>query len=459
MPIKDISENQDLEFKREWNNKCLEEICGMANAKGGLLYVGVEKNGEISGFSRSVADKLMDEIPLTIHNKLKIIPLVYMHQEGEKFYIEIEVEPADQPISLDESHFKRSGPVNLKLTGQILNDFIFNKGSEPRSWDSTIQRGATLDDIDMDTVEIFKKDAYELDRLTVPRNASLEVLLEHLRLYSDKGLTRAAIILFGKDYIKHYKDAYIMIGRFGDNEGQMYFHETCKGNLIQNITDSMKILKKNILIRPMIFGEIKRKEPLEYPEPALREMIINALVHRDYHVTERILIRVMNHCITVFSPGGLVPELTIEKLNEKPISKRRNPLIAEACYMGGYIEQFGHGITKIKNACVEADLLNPKFNEVNGGFHVELQHNISIRKSKSDKSKPQKTQLRNTRNEISVLGIISKNQNVTISEISTLTNLSRSGVNKIIRSLKDHGFIQREGSNKKGSWKVFHKSK
>jgi len=105
----------------------------------------------------------------------------------------------------------------------------------------------------------------------------------------------------------------------------------------------MEILKNNYLVFPIRYESLQRIEELEYPEPALREAILNAIVHKDYKGST-IQFGVYDNKLILWNPGTLPDELNIEMLKVKHPSHPRNKNIAEVFFKAGYIEARGRGI-------------------------------------------------------------------------------------------------------------------
>ena len=141
--------------------------------------------------------------------------------------------------------------------------------------------------------------------------------------------------------------------------------------MIQMHKDALEQLEKKFLIKPIRFEGVQRIEELEYPVDALREMLLNALVHRNY-LGSMTQMKVYNDRLTLWNAGGLPVELTIDKLFETHESFPRNPLIADVCYKAGYIDSWGRGVEKIADACKEAGLPAPHIFERSGGMVVEF---------------------------------------------------------------------------------------
>lgn len=184
------------------------------------------------------------------------------------------------PISLRGSYYWRSGSVKQELKGHALTEFLLKKMG--RTWDRVVEEKATLDDIDDTTIEQFKKEAVTAGRLPDISGLSTKELLKKLHLLTEEGLTNAAIVFFGKDPSAFYPNLFVKIGRFGLNMVDMRFQEVCEGNLFQLLRSVMEQLERKFLIKPIRFEGLRRIEELEYPVPALREMLLNALVHRNY---------------------------------------------------------------------------------------------------------------------------------------------------------------------------------
>ena len=130
-------------------------------------------------------------------------------------------------------------------------------------------------------------------------------------------------------------------------------------------------LNHKFLIRPIEFEGMHRIEKGEYPVAAIREMLLNALVHRNY-MGAPIQIRVYDDKISIWNEGTLPDGLTLEALKRSHSSRPRNPIIADVCFRGGYIDAWGRGTIKIIDTCKQAVLPEPEMKELDGGFIITL---------------------------------------------------------------------------------------
>jgi ATP-dependent DNA helicase RecG len=273
-----MPEQQNIEYKSSWHDDYLKWICGFANAQGGQICIGKDDAGTVVG----VEDykKLMDEIPNKIKNLMGISAEVNLLQDRGKHFIEIIVQHYSVPISLRGRYYYRSGSVKQELTGTALNEFLLKRSGH--TWDDVIEPKATFRDIDENSFHSYLIMAKEKGRLPDIEKLTIEDIFEKLRLTENGQLKRAAIILFGKDTGRFYPNAFVKIGRFAKDDADLRFQEVAEGNIIMLLNNVLSQLNHKFLIRPIEFEGMYRIEKGEYPVPALREMLLNALVHRNY---------------------------------------------------------------------------------------------------------------------------------------------------------------------------------
>ncbi len=259
--------------------------------------------------------------------------------------------------------------MKQELTGAALNEFLLKRARQ--TWDDVIETRATFEDIDEKTIRTYLRKAEEAGRLPDIDGLTTPELLEKLRLTENGGIKRAAIVLFGKDPGRFYPNTFVKVGRFDNDDFTIRFQELEDGNIIQILEGVLRTLDRKFLIRNISFEGMNRIETLEYPVPALREVLLNALIHRNY-MGAPTQIRVYDNKMFVWNDGGLPETITLQQLTQSHSSHPRNPVLAGACFLGGYIDSWGSGIMKIVNSCKEAGLPAPEMKEQEGGFIVTL---------------------------------------------------------------------------------------
>jgi ATP-dependent DNA helicase RecG len=362
-----MAEHQNIEYKQRWHDDYLKWVCGFANAQGGVIFIGKDDVGKVVGVADS--KKLMDDIPNKIRNAMGITVEVNLNEENGIHFIEILTLPYSVPISLRGRYYYRSGSTKQELTGASLNEFLLKKSG--KTWDDVIEPRARFDDIDNKAVNTFFKASENAGRLPENNGLSVPERFEKLRLTENGQLKRAAIILFGKDPAKFYPNTFGKIGRFGKDNADLKFQETEEGNLIVLLQAVLNQLNHKFLIKTIEFEGMHRIEKGEYPVAAIREMLLNALVHRNY-MGAPIQIRVYDDKISIWNEGILPDGLTLDALKRSHSSRPRNPIIADVCFEGGYIDAWGRGTIKIIDTCNQASLPEPEMIELDGGFSLTL---------------------------------------------------------------------------------------
>ena len=448
-----MSESQNVEWKQSWHDDYLKWICGFANAIGGTIYIGKNDTGEIVHLENYA--KLLEDLPNKIRHTMGIICDVQLLDAEGKKYIQIKTNPYTVPVSLRGRYYYRSGSTKLELTGLELNGFLLKKAG--KTWDDIIEESADFSDIEIKSVEAFKKEAITSGRL--PQDIvelPIKETLEKLRLAIGDKLKRAALILFGNDPNKFYPNIKVKIGRFGINDADLRYHEVLEGNMLELLKQVPEMLNLKFLTRPIIFEGLKRIEKDTYPTSAIREMLLNALVHRTY-IGSMIQIRVYDDKLTIWNEGNLPEGMTIASLKGYHVSRPRNPLIADVCFKAGFIDSWGQGTLKIFEACENAGLPEATIASLDGGILVTLHNNLVAHRSGQVGGQVGgqvvETTLDLTDKQKLVFDYIIDNPKISRKQLSEKLGINESAVQKHIESLKKKGVIKREGKTS-GLWKI-----
>jgi len=431
-----MPEQQNIEFKQSWHDDYLKWVCGFANAQGGLIFIGKDDNGKVVGINDY--KKLMDDIPNKVKNTMGISVEVNLHQENKKYFIEIVTHSYSVPISVRGRYYYRSGSTKQELTGASLNEFLLKKSG--KTWDDVVEPRASFEDINEKTVATFLQASENAGRLPENKGLTVPKLFEKLRLIENGQLKRAAIILFGKEPAKFYPNTFVKIGRFGKDDADLKFQETEEANLIELLQAVLNQLNHKFLTRPIEFKGMHRIEKSEYPTSALREIILNALVHRNY-MGAPTQIRVYDNKINFWNEGTLPEGLTFEALKGFHTSRPRNVLIADVCFKGGFIDSWGRGTLKIYDACKEAELPEPEIKEFQGGFLVTL--------FKDNLTEEQLTKLGLNDRQLKAVNFVKEKGKITNKEYQEINNCSRNTASNDLADLVQKKILV--GSDVKGA--------
>jgi ATP-dependent DNA helicase RecG len=434
-----MSEQQNIEYKQSWHDEYIKWVCGFANAQGGVMFIGKDDDGKVVGLDDY--KKLMEDLPNKIRNTIGISAEVNLHEEKGNYFIEIITDPYSVPISIRGRYYYRSGSTNQELIGSALNDFLLKKSG--RTWDDAIEPRATFADIDEKTVNIFLQASENAGRLPENKGLTVPELFEKFRLTENGQIKRAAIILFGKEPAKFYPNTFVKIGRFGKDDADLKFQETEEGNLILLLQVVLNQLNHKFLTRPIEFEGMHRLEKSEYPTAALREIILNAIVHRNY-MGSPTQIRVYDNKINFWNEGTLPEGLTFEALKGFHTSRPRNVLIADVCFKGGFIDSWGRGTLKIYDACKQAELPEPEIKEFQGGILVTL--------FKDNLTEEQLTKLGLNDRQFKAVNFVKEKGKITNKEYQELFAVSRETSSRDLAGLTEKGIFENSGSKGAGSF-------
>ena len=205
------------------------------------------------------------------------------------------------------------------------------------------------------------------------------------------------------------------------------------------------MLNAKFFIHPIDFAGMQRIEKDEYPVAAVREMILNALVHRNY-LGAPTQIRLYDDHFGVWNDGGLPEGITEEDLKKLHRSKPRNPLIADTCFKAGYIDSWGRGTIKIIEACQEAGLPEPILKEEQGGFLSK------IFKDRFTKDKLKKLGLNDR--QIEAVEYVKKNGKITNKEYQGISKVSRITATRDLTDLVAKNILRSSETKGAGSFYI-----
>lgn len=461
MLIKDISneylvkskENQyfDRKSAKIKPSDIIRHLVAFANANGGILAIGIEDNGEITGFDYQGAHSINEflEIPFLIDGHVKV-----SHEERyikDKLVLLFEIEPSDNYVikTRELKVYLRVGDKSKLLNYQQVTELEYDKGE--RRFEDLVIEDASFEDVNIDLLNKYKE--------ILNTKLSLEEILNARSLMKNGHLTYAGILLFGKYPTKYLPNARVRLLKFNGNK-----METGKRlNIIKDINFEEAL--------PQIIEDIKRemhsqlrdfqylgedgkfKIIPEYPEFPWLEGIVNAVTHRNYSLQgDCIRVSLYDDHMEIFSPGKLPNIVTLENMQYTRYS--RNPRIARVLTEFGYVKELNEGVKRIYDEMQASFLNNPIYTEPNdSAVLLTLENTIVSRKARREeyqKDKFDPTTL--TEMQLLVYGIISSHPGLNSREIAEMLTLKKITVENAIKYLRKKEIIKHIGSNKKGGY-------
>lgn len=370
-------------------DKFQEAICAFSNdlpnsRKKGYLILGARDDGSLSGIK--VDDALMKKIA-GIRSDGNILPLPIMSVEKVEFeegdLVVVEVSPAlVPPVRYRGRTFIRIGP-RRDIASESEERVLFGKRtSYMATFDATPCFEASLKDIDTQFIEneylpqIIDNDILRTDK----RPLKEQLAAIHLYDTTHDCPTNAAIVLFGTNATFFLHGCYVQYVHFeGENAGSEILNERQIRGSLCSILPKLESFVKDAIVtaRPMPVSILREQIVFNYPELALRELLMNACMHRDYQSNMPIRIYQFSNRIEILNAGGLYGEARPE--NFPTVNDYRNPIIAEAMRGLKYVNMFNRGIQRVKNMLKENGNPEPKFNVSKvTAFEVTVQPSLSL---------------------------------------------------------------------------------
>jgi ATP-dependent DNA helicase RecG len=362
-------ESETLEFKRSFDKETIETCCAFANAKGGQILIGVTDEGALEGVQ--VSDETIQQYLNQIKTQTEpgLMVDIEAHQFDNKTLLTIKVgEFPIKPVSFKGRFYKRKANSNhqLNLT-EIANMHL---QSLQLTWDAYPANEVAWNDLDRNKINQFINRVNQKGRFSL--SGTREESLAKLNLLKDSRVTQAAKLLFGKEQTLYN----VHIGRF-KTPSMIIDDKMVRATLFDAVEETMRIIISHLKVAFEITGKkIERTEIFEYPLEALRELVLNSIIHRDYTSPVDNQIKIFDQKITIFNPGKLYGDLTIEQLKTDSYpSRTRNKLIAEAFYLTGDIEKYGSGYQRIRKAIQDYPSMMFDYEESGDGYMVTLGYN------------------------------------------------------------------------------------
>jgi ATP-dependent DNA helicase RecG len=451
-----MPESQHVEWKQTWRDEFLKWICGFANAEGGVLEIGRADDGTPVGVAD--AKTLLEELPNKIRDVLGIIADVHLIQEAGRDLIRIRVEPYPSPISYKGQYHYRSGSTKQELKGPALEQFLLKKRG--LHWDGVPEPGFALADCQAAALEDLVQRGQSAGRIDAGvTTADRQVLLGNLNLAEGAYLKRAAALLFAKDPERFALGASIKLGFF-INDADLRYQDEVRGPLIQQVDRAMELLTTKYLKAYISYRGIQRIERFVVPREALREALLNAVIHKDYSTGIPIQIRVYDNQVRIWNDGRLPDGWTADTLLGAHASKPYNPLIAAAFFRAGMIESWGRGIQKITSACATAGCPKPTFVVDQGGLMLTFPEPAWLKEVAPEASGITQPGLGDGLGEklgesrAAILAAMRANPTVSTPMLAEQLGLSTTAIDKHLKALRESGLIRRVGPAKGGHWEV-----
>lgn len=435
-------ESTVLELKREIPTKqqIVKTVIGFCNLYGGRLVLGVGDNREIVGVPEDTIDEVTEVLQRSIYESCTplIIPSIHTQRIEDKVILLIDVSSGmTKPYYLtsegmNNGTYWRIGTQTVKATPEMIQDLQWQtRGRAPDEMPIHHAQKEDLDDASIHqfiTRRIQHAKEYSFDELLYHY---FLLIKEHNRVYPTVG----GIMLFGKDPQKYLSEAFVICTHFKGISGrEALATRDITGQLFGQYEKTLAFVVSQLNRSFIIKGASQRTEELEIPEEALREVILNAIIHRNYQINAPIKVSIYDDRIEVFSPGNFPGPLLPHQL-EMGLTFIRNRVIARVFREAGYIEKLGSGFLTLFQSYRKKGLSPPMIIEGHGFVKCILP------RPSPNKNKPIPSM---DRYEI-VMQLFYLGDEIRVSDVMTHLNISRSTAHRILNELVENKKLQRIG--------------
>jgi ATP-dependent DNA helicase RecG len=341
-------------------------LVGMANTAGGTILLGISpRSGNIQGVPDTTeANDRIFEAALMAEPAL-VLPIPRLVQVDQAQVLVVTVPPGLPHVySLEGRYLGREGSQTNPLSARQLRQLLLERGAV--QFESQVPGNASLDDLDWERVAEYLK------ALEIPEDESPEnVLIQRGCLGRNLRPTYATLLLFGKHPQQWLPNATILATRFpGVTYADRFLKKDITGTLPDQLRQVEAFTRQNLSSVVRLVG-LTRQETTEYPLEAVREILVNAVAHRDYNLQgDNIHLNLFADRIEVQSPGGLPGPVTLDNLLDARFS--RNAVLVQVLSDLGFVERLGYGLDRVVKVMQQHNLRPPRFEEVAGTFRVTL---------------------------------------------------------------------------------------
>ncbi len=447
-------ESETLEKKSSFAGwkEIIITLSAFANKRGGKVIVGLDDQGNPTGLSigKDTLEEMANKIKM--HTDPILYPSINVKTFGPGEIVELEIPESDnKPVFAFEKAYVRVGKANQKLSATEIRDLV-KRYTLPDFDKRTLAQDFKTLDLDVATIRRLNETVFHFGKIPERR------ILEKLIVLKNGKITNAGYLCFAMEN-ELIPSAVIKGARF---KGKTMVHfldmKDFKGNLLVSVTEALDFIQRHISMGVDIGAKATRDEKWDYPLGALREAVVNAIVHRDYTDPGNIQIRIFDARLESWSPGLLPKELNNKNLRVENRSIPRNRGLAKIFHDIGFIECWGTGFQRMVEGCAVNGNPEPEFKEMAGAFVVKFVRRITKDQKNDGISGGVNDGISGGTNGGIPEGIerladyIRNTPGRNATEITAALNISQRTVERWIKKLREQGRITFVGPRKTGGY-------
>lgn len=462
-------ESEQLEFKEIVRKEDIaKSLCAFLNADGGTVLIGVKDDGTVIGIKDSdkheaelknyLVKTIIPEAPITIssetiNNKIVLLTKVW---KGSK-----------PPYLFDGIIYFRKVNHTIQATPNDISKLIIERQKTELHWERQPAIGIDIEDLDELEIRKTLQDITKYGRGKEFSEKQMTEFLTYYGLFHNGNLTNAAVVLFAKEPTRYLPQCRVRLTVFQDSKssGTFIHDRIMEGNLFRNIEEILQFFEVNIAVKSKFSEKKWLREDVPFPRFALREGLMNALIHRDYSsVSGTAIVAFYPGHLEITNSGELFGGYTPIDLTRNHLSVPRNPDIAHICFLRKMIEKIGRGTINMIEDCESKGYPKPEWLSKSGVTTLTFPKVKVIAKTDdavsdavsdavNDAVKEKLTELVKVRL-IEIVNFIDSNKGNKVSDLVKRFNVSERTIKDNLKLLMDVGLIIYKGSKKTGTYEL-----
>jgi ATP-dependent DNA helicase RecG len=418
-------ETENIEFKSQFTEEIYKEVIAFANTDGGTVYVGIDNEGNAIGLTdvdkeytritNGIRDAIMPDVPMFVRftvQENKVVRITVSEGTNKPYYLKGK---GLKPSGVFVRQGTSSVPASPEQIRQLIKESDGDTFEENRSLEQELSFEAAKRAFDMYGVP-FGTEKYRALGMTHKKD---DIFTNLALLLSDQCAHTTKIAVFSDDACTVFRDS----KEFG-------------GSIFKQFEDSVNYLALCNKTSSVIKGVV-RTDKQDYPEEAIREALLNAIVHRDYSFSGSIIINVTDYKMEFISLGGLLPGLSPDDIRSG-ISQPRNKNLAEVFHRLRLIESYGTGIRRIFNLYADCPE-QPKIEVTTNTFKMILPNMNAVFAAEPENASAVTPQMRK------VLDYITEHGQITDEEVQSLLGIKKTRAFDLVKKMREMGLVQKRG--------------
>lgn len=457
-------ESQCLEFKKSTANlkDIFQTICAFLNGDGGSVLIGITDDGGLVG--QEVSDKTKREIGLEIakitpfsDSAIGVFYLPLLGTNRKIIIFHITTDSTKRPYLYSGRAYIRVQSDTLPMPVEYYQQLTISNSQFNDQWEDQPLMEVSINDLDTDEIIGTIKEGVLNGRIPEGyETQDPEKALNRLGLIKNNQVTRAALILFGKQPEKIFPQCILRLARFhGVNKSEFVDNKQVHGNIFKLIRSAMTFANSYLPIASTFSQDsMKRKDQPLFPISILREAITNAICHRDYsYAGGSVSLAIYDDRLEIWNYGLLPPGLLIESLGKLNQSVPRNRRIANVLYYHKLFESWGRGVKLIIDGCIEAGHPSPFYSQNSGGILLTMPSTRLLHHNEKHAQKEL------TERQQEIISVLTKLGGLSTSELrdQMSSSITDRWLRNELNQLKESGYLDSKGQTTTKKWFVVKK--